>query len=121
MNKKSEPLPSKSGTKQDGFEAKRFAGLCKALGHPVRVKIFRHLLASRTCQCGEIASLFPLAQSTVSQHLKLLKQAGLVCGTVEGPNTCYCLDQECLQWFREQLSELLEPVDADHTNTGCTG
>ena len=120
MNKKSEPTPSDSGSKQPGFEAERFAGLCKALGHPVRVKIFRHLLTSRTCQCGEIASLFPLAQSTVSQHLKLLKQAGLVCGTVEGPNTCYCLDQECLQWYREQLSELLEPIGVTTQNSGCS-
>jgi DNA-binding transcriptional ArsR family regulator len=68
------------------------AALAKAIGHPVRVQILR-LLAQRTsCVCGDIVDELPLAQSTVSQHLKVLKDAGLVRGEVEGPRVCYCIE-----------------------------
>lgn len=80
--------------------------MCKALGHPARVRIVRLLLSVETCVCGDIVDTLPLAQSTVSQHLKVLKDAGLVIGTIDGPRTCYGLDREALAEFRA-LSETL--------------
>ena len=77
-----------------------FARLCKALGHPARVRIVRHLKELGECVCGRIVDAVPLAQSTVSQHLKILKDAGLVIGEVEGTRTCYCLDMEVLERFK---------------------
>lgn len=78
----------------------------KALAHPVRLKIVRHLKAVDRCICGEIVEIFPLAQSTVSKHLKYLKDAGLVRGTVEGPSVCYCLDKERLAALRQAMKSL---------------
>src|SRR5438552_5715628 len=68
------------------------ARLAKALGHPARVAIVRKLVESGECICGAIVSDLPLAQATVSQHLKVLKQAGLVRGEIDGPRVCYCID-----------------------------
>jgi len=82
------------------LDAATFAGICKALGHPARIQIVEHLKAMDRCICGEIVQILPLAQSTVSQHLKQLKAAGLVQGEVEGPRTCYCLDREMLARFK---------------------
>jgi len=76
-----------------------FAAMAKALGHPARVAIVRHLAAEGRCVCGRIVEIMPLAQSTVSQHLKVLKEAGLLLGEVEGPRICYCLDRERLARF----------------------
>ncbi len=90
---------------RDGLE-NRFAQMCKAMGHPSRVRIVRLLLSVETCVCGDIVDRLPLAQSTVSQHLKVLKDAGLIVGTIDGPRTCYCLDREALAEFKA-LSEAL--------------
>jgi DNA-binding transcriptional ArsR family regulator len=68
------------------------AKLAKALGHPARVAIMRLLLRRESCVCGEIVEELPLAQSTVSQHLRQLKEAGLIRGEVEGPRVCYCVE-----------------------------
>jgi len=76
-----------------------FAAICKALGHPARVMIVNYLQKIDRCLCGDIVDLLPLAQSTVSQHLKCLKDAGLIKGEVEGPKTCYCLDKTMLEKF----------------------
>lgn len=81
-------------------DTERFARLCKALGHPTRVQIVRLLLDVETCVCGDIVEKLPLAQSTVSQHLKILKEAGLVKGEIDGPRTCYALDHAALAEFR---------------------
>ena len=86
--------------------ADELAALCKALGHPARVAIVRYLDQVDRCVCGRIVSVLPLAQSTVSQHLKILKESGLVRGEVEGPRTCYCLDRERLAAFRALASSL---------------
>jgi ArsR family transcriptional regulator len=83
-----------------------FAKICKALGHPARVKIVRYLKEKDSCICGKIVDILPLAQSTVSQHLKQLKSCGLVKGTVEGPSTCYCLDGDVLAKFKKMAEEL---------------
>ncbi len=83
-----------------------FARICKALGHPARIRIVEHLKSINQCICGEIVQILPLAQSTVSQHLKVLKAAGLVKGEVEGPRTCYCLDREALDRFKRTAESL---------------
>jgi predicted transcriptional regulator len=70
----------------------RTADLAKALAHPVRIRILEILAGRSGCVCGGIVDLLPLAQSTVSQHLKELRSTGLIQGTIDGPRTCYCLD-----------------------------
>jgi ArsR family transcriptional regulator len=80
--------------------------LAKALGHPIRVQILRLLVRRKTCVCGEIVDELPLAQSTVSQHLKVLKEAGLVRGEVTGPNVCYCVDPRGLRRLRALVGAL---------------
>ncbi len=82
------------------------ARLAKALGHPARIAIIRLLARREACICGEIVAELPLAQSTVSQHLKVLKEAGLVRGEVDGPRVCYCLEPETLTLFRALVSSL---------------
>lgn len=82
----------------EGDEAdEELAALCKALGHPARVKILRLLLRKNVCICGDIVEELPLAQSTVSQHLKVLKEAGLIRGEVDGPRVCYCVAPRALR------------------------
>lgn len=76
------------------------ATLAKALGHPARVKILRILIRRDACVCGEIVDELPLAQSTVSQHLKVLKDAGLIRGEIDGPRTCYCIENRTLRRLR---------------------
>lgn len=73
------------------------ADLAKAIGHPARVRILRILARRDTCVCGEIVDELELAQSTVSQHLKVLKQVGLVRGDVDGPRVCYCIEPAALR------------------------
>jgi predicted transcriptional regulator len=102
------PPPAKNEGK--GLKVKdgdrELAALAKALGHPARVKIVRHLLASRSCVCGEIVSAIGLAQATVSQHLKVLKSAGLVYGTISGPSTCYCVHPDAINRLKGLLGGL---------------
>ena len=73
------------------------AALAKALGHPVRVKLIRLLARRTSCVYGDLLDALPLAQSTVSQHLKVLKDAGLVRGTITGPRTCYCIEPDTIE------------------------
>jgi ArsR family transcriptional regulator len=88
------------------LDQEAFAAVCKALGHPARVRILQHLQEVDTCICGQIVEILPLAQSTVSQHLKSLKQAGLVKGEVEGPSVCYCVDRVMLERFKKTAAGL---------------
>jgi len=82
------------------------AELARALSHPARVAIVRHLAAAGTCVCGQIVDVMPLAQATVSQHLKVLKEAGFVQGEVDGPRTCYCLNPETMKQFQSLVASL---------------
>ena len=82
------------------------ATLTKALGHPARVQILRLLLRRETCICGDIVDELPLAQSTVSQHLKVLKDAGLIRGEIDGPRTCYCVEPRTLRRLRALVGGL---------------
>lgn len=83
------------------------ANLYKALGHPARIAIIEYLLKSKTCICGDIVNELPLAQPTISQHLKELKAVGIIKGTIEGTSVCYCLDATNLskmKWFVDAIS-----------------
>jgi DNA-binding transcriptional ArsR family regulator len=90
------------------------AALCKALAHPARIMILRHLLRVNRCVCGHIVEIMPLAQSTVSQHLKILKESGLIKGEVEGPKTCYCVDKAKLAAAKKFIGLLL--TEENHEN-----
>ena len=85
----------------------RLARMLKALGNPIRFQIVKTLAERHTCITNEIVETTPLAQSTVSQHLKVLREAGLIQGEVEGPATCYCLDPEGVLWLKEQIEAWL--------------
>ncbi len=82
------------------------AVLTKAVGHPARVQILRLLTRREACVCGDIVDELPLAQSTVSQHLKVLKEAGLVRGDIDGPRVCYCLEPRTLRRLRSLIGSL---------------
>ena len=79
----------------------------RALAHPARLVILRTLAARGSCVCGEVVEVMPLAQATVSQHLKILKEAGLIQGRIEGRSSCYCLDPAVLDALRFELDQLL--------------
>jgi ArsR family transcriptional regulator len=82
------------------------ASLADALGHPARVAIIRLLKEREVCVCGEIVEVLPLAQSTVSQHLKVLKAAGWIQGEIDGPRVCYYLDPDALEKFKTLITAL---------------
>lgn len=91
----------------EGTEAdEELAALAKALGHPARVRILRILLRNTACVCGDLVDVLPLAQSTVSQHLKVLKEAGLIRGEVDGPRVCYCVEPQGLRRLRALVGGL---------------
>lgn len=85
---------------------KQLAAYAKALGHPIRVQIIRRLERLGTCQTGSLVDSLPVAQSTVSEHLRILREAGLVCGEIDGPRRCYCVNTEGLAAARRLLSDL---------------
>lgn len=85
----------------------RLARMLKALGNPVRFQIVQILAEKQMCITGEIVEFTNLAQSTVSQHLKVLREAGLISGEVEGPATCYCLNEASILWLKEQIGAWL--------------
>ncbi len=88
------------------------AAWAKALAHPARVQILRTLAARGTCVCGEVVGVLPLAQATVSQHLKALKEAGLVRGETDGPRQCYCLDPAAVAAAGAALGGLFAALSA---------
>ncbi|MEJ2048732.1 MAG: metalloregulator ArsR/SmtB family transcription factor [Calditrichota bacterium] len=86
------------------------AEMAKALSHPARIKILNILIDKNVCMCGDIVDLLPLAQSTVSQHLRELKRVGLIQGEIEGLKTCYCLDHSKLKKAKEAFQLLFTTV-----------
>ena len=88
-------------------EAIKLAQFCKALAHPARVEILRILLKRNGCICGDIVDALPLAQSTVSEHLRVLKAVGLVTGEIEGPRTCYCVNRAAVADLERLVGKLL--------------
>jgi ArsR family transcriptional regulator len=87
----------------DGADQDRLVKMFKALGNPIRFEIMKFLVTHPGCITGNIVSFLPIAQATVSQHLKVLREAGWIRGTVTGPATSYCLDEENIRWFREKI------------------
>jgi len=98
---------------------KRSAQLAKALGHPARIAIVQLLSERETCICGDITQELPLAQSTISQHLKALKKAGIIKGEVDGVRTCYCLNEEGIQELQELLIPLLTNLSTGTRKECC--
>jgi ArsR family transcriptional regulator len=91
----------------EGAEADaELATLAKAIGHPARVQIMRLLVRREACVCGDIVDELPLAQSTVSQHLKVLKEAGLIRGEIDGPRICYCVEPRTLRRLKALVGGL---------------
>jgi ArsR family transcriptional regulator, arsenate/arsenite/antimonite-responsive transcriptional repressor len=88
-------------------EEQRLVKMLKALGNPVRFQIVQILAEKQACITGEIVEFTTLAQSTISQHLKVLSEAGLIRGEIEGPATCYCLDPDGIAWLRAKIGEWL--------------
>jgi ArsR family transcriptional regulator, arsenate/arsenite/antimonite-responsive transcriptional repressor len=101
----------------------RLAQMLKALGNPVRFRIMQYLATHQVCITGEIVEFTTLAQSTVSQHLKVLREAGLIEGEVEGPATCYCINTRSVQWLKSQVENWLpnccQPDELQSQSTSC--
>lgn len=92
-------------TKTSGFtnETNDLAIVFKALGHPARIAIIQYLLKQKKCICGDIVNELPLAQATISQHLRELKTAGIIKGTIEGTSICYCLNLDLLKQLKATI------------------
>ncbi len=104
-------------TKSYGFSTKdnALAKYAKALGHPARIAILKLLLNRQTCVCGDIVDELPLSQSTVSQHLKELKEAGLIKGEIEGAKVCYCIDEKEWKLAQARINQLFETFKSGST------
>ena len=89
-----------------GEEQERMVTILKAAGNPIRFEILKFLITHPGCITGDIVEHLPIAQATVSQHLKVLREAGWIEGTVSGPATCYCLDAGSIGWFRSKVGEI---------------
>ncbi|MBE7510197.1 MAG: winged helix-turn-helix transcriptional regulator [Bacteroidia bacterium] len=101
-------------TKTEHFSKKQnqIATIAKALGHPARVAIIEYLLKKNKCICGDIVNELPLAQPTVSQHLKELKNAGVIKGNIEGNAICYCIDEKTLNVLKEYFTKIIFAVSS---------
>lgn len=102
-----------------GKREQELAEFAKALSHPARIAILKVLAQKNECICGEIVDVLPLAQSTVSQHLKELKNAGLIEGTVDGPRSCYCINWKAFEKFANELSSLYTHLKIKNEKACC--
>ena len=100
-----------------GVRENRLAKYAKALGHPARIAILQFLAKKQSCMCGDIVDELPLSQSTVSQHLKELKEAGLIKGSIDGIKVCYCIDEKEWKAAQSWLNNLFDSVKG--CSTGC--
>lgn len=102
-------------TKREEFKTAdvKLAEIAKALAHPARIAILRMLAKRNECICGEIVEVLPLAQATVSQHLKALKEVGLIEGTIDGPRSCYCINWENLRKADEIFGGFIDGLRSD--------
>jgi ArsR family transcriptional regulator, arsenate/arsenite/antimonite-responsive transcriptional repressor len=98
---------------------RKIADMAKAMAHPARVAILRELARRGTCVCGEIVEVLPLAQSTVSQHLKELKASGLIKGEVDGAKSCYCIDWDAFRTAIEAFSGIFSEIETNHVKNCC--
>ena len=101
--------------KLDEFSVRdnRIAEYAKALSSPARIAILRVLMEKETCMCGDIVEEIPLSQSTVSQHLKELKSAGIIKGSIDGPKICYCIDAENWAAMRKTFKKFFKAFDPE--------
>ncbi len=95
------------------------ANFAKAMAHPARIAILKVLAQRNQCICGEIVDLLPLAQSTISQHLKELKKAGLITGTIDGPRSCYCINWKAFEKFNSEFSLLFANLKVRNEKACC--
>ncbi len=100
------PQPPDTRPVEGAAADEELATLAKALGHPARVQIMRLLVRREACVCGDIVDELPLAQSTVSQHLKVLKDAGLIRGEIDGPRVCYCVEPRTVRRLKALVGSL---------------
>lgn len=107
-------------TKTENFTARQneLAGIAKALGHPARIAIIEHLLKVNSCICGDIVEEIPLAQATISRHLKELKAVGIIKGTIEGTSVNYCIDAQKWREIQARFNGLFDTYVADQ-NCAC--
>lgn len=106
-------------TKTEYFTTQQneLANIAKALGHPARVAIIEFLLkTNNTCICGDIVNELPIAQPTVSQHLKELKNAGIIKGSIEGTAICYCIDEKAIKFLKGFFDNILQNLEAKKLN-----
>src|SRR5215212_9028415 len=105
--------------KKQEFNTKEqaLAAFAKAISHPARIAILSALAKKNECICGELVEVLPLAQSTVSQHLKELKNAELIDGTIDGPRSCYCINWKAFEKFHNDFTALFEKLKS--TNAKC--
>lgn len=95
------------------------AAFAKAVSHPARIAILQILAEQNACICGKIVEVLPLAQSTVSQHLKELKKAGLIDGTVDGPKSCYCINWKAFEKFSTEFNSLFSNLKIQNEKACC--
>jgi DNA-binding transcriptional ArsR family regulator len=107
--------------KKFSFDKKEqdLAAFAKTLSHPARIAILKILAQRNECICGEIVEVLPLAQSTVSQHLKELKDAGLISGTVDGVKSCYCINWKLFESFKKLFDELFFNLKTKNEKACC--
>jgi len=105
-------------TKTESFteSQKAIALLAKAMGHPARVAIIEHLLKVNACICGDLVNELPLAQPTVSQHLKELKSAGIIKGSIEGNTVCYCINEDSIESLSFYFGSMAEKLSSKNSN-----
>lgn len=103
---KSSPKCETAASSPKSLSVEEQANLCKALAHPARIQILTILIEQGTCISGDLSDRLPLAASTVSEHLRILKASGLIKGTVDGPRRNYCVDQNVLASFKSFISQL---------------
>jgi len=105
-------------TKTEHFTERqnKFAMMTKALGHPARIAILDYLLKTESCICGDIVNELPLAQPTVSQHLKELKNAGLIKGNIEGNAICYCINETALDELQAYFAAFSKGLELKKKN-----
>ncbi len=101
-----------------GKKEQELAEFAKALSHPARIAILKVLAEKNECMCGEIVEVLPLAQSTVSQHLKELKSSGLIEGIVDGPRSCYCINWKAFEKFNNAFTSLFDRLK-ERNEKGC--
>jgi len=107
-------------TKTDLFTKKQneLANMAKAIGHPARIAILQQLVRTNACICGDLVEELGLAQPTISQHLRELKNAGIIQGTVEGTSVCYCINPKVWKQYQQFFNEFFAEVSIDE-NTRC--